>query len=237
MPFGNPCQIAVVAKCYAVPVDTTVGLRERKKLRTRAELSDAAFRLFAERGFDETTIEDIVEQVEVSPRTFFRYFDSKEDVVIGFFDDMGLELRAMLAERPPDEPPFTALRGALGSLIDLYEEQADRVMAAKRLAHDTPAIRARLLDKHARWENGVTEELSARLGVDPCRGPATEVDRRRRARRVLDGRDRVVLERRQGRSAPARRRRPRDGLRRVRRQLSLSRPAPKAVESGRPRSS
>ena len=168
MPFGNPCQIAVVAKCYAVPVDTTVGLRERKKLRTRAELSDAAFRLFAERGFDETTIEDIVEQVEVSPRTFFRYFDSKEDVVIGFFDDMGLELRAMLAERPPDEPPFTALRGALGSLIDLYEEQADRVMAAKRLALDTPAIRARLLDKHARWENGVTEELSARLGVDPA---------------------------------------------------------------------
>jgi AcrR family transcriptional regulator len=144
-----------------------MGLRERKKLRTRAELTDAAFRLFAEHGFDETTIEDIVEQVEVSPRTFFRYFDSKEDVVIGFFDDLGLELRAMLAARPSGEPPFTALRGALGSLIDLYEEKAERVMAAKRLAHETPAIRARLLDKHARWENGVTEELSARLGVDP----------------------------------------------------------------------
>lgn len=164
----------MAAKCYAVPVDTTVGLRERKKLRTRTELTDAAFKLFAEHGFDETTIEDIVAEVEVSPRTFFRYFDSKEDVVIGFFDDLGLELRAMLAARPPSEPPFTALRGALGSLIDLYEEQAERVMAAKRLAHDTPAIRARLLDKHARWENGVTEELSVRLGVDPS------VDRRPR---------------------------------------------------------
>ena len=168
MPFGNPCQIAFDAKCYAVPVDTSIGLRERKKLRTRAELSDAAFRLFAERGFDETTIEDIVEQVEVSPRTFFRYFDSKEDVVIGFFDDLGLELRAMLATRPSDEPSFTALRAALGTLIDLYEERQDRVVAAKRLAHETPSIRARLLDKHARWENGVTEELSARLGVDPA---------------------------------------------------------------------
>ena len=168
MPFGNPCQIALNAKCYAVPVDTSIGLRERKKLRTRAELSDAAFRLFAERGFDETTIEDIVEQVEVSPRTFFRYFDSKEDVVIGFFDDLGLELRAMLATRPSDEPSFTALRAALGTLIDLYEERQDRVVAAKRLAHETPSIRARLLDKHARWENGVTEELSARLGVDPA---------------------------------------------------------------------
>jgi AcrR family transcriptional regulator len=145
-------------------VDTKVGLRERKKERTRAELTDAAFRLFAERGFDETTIEDIVEQVEVSPRTFFRYFDSKEDVVIGFFDDMGLELRAMLEARPADEPPFEALRAALGSLIDLYEERAERVMAAKRLAHETPAIRARLLDKHARWENWVTEVLCDRLG-------------------------------------------------------------------------
>ena len=83
-------------------METKVGLRERKKERTSAELTDAAFRLFAERGFDETTIEDIVEQVEVSPRTFFRYFDSKEDVVIGFFDDLGLELRAMLAGRPSE---------------------------------------------------------------------------------------------------------------------------------------
>jgi AcrR family transcriptional regulator len=170
MPFGNPCQIALDAKCYAVPVDTSIGLRERNKLRTRAELSDAAFRLLADRGFDDTTIEDIVEQVEVSPRTFFRYFDSKEDVVIGFFDDLGLELRAMLATRPSDEPSFTALRAALGRLIDLYEERQDRVVAAKRLAHETPSIRARLLDKHARWENGVTEELVTR-GGDPSQEP------------------------------------------------------------------
>ncbi|HEV8683242.1 MAG TPA: TetR family transcriptional regulator, partial [Actinomycetota bacterium] len=100
----------------------TVGLRERKKLRTRAQLTDAALRLFTERGFDGTTIDDIVEAVEVSPRTFFRYFDSKEDVVIGFFDDMGEELRAMLAARPQREPPFTAVRRSLGSLIGLYTD-------------------------------------------------------------------------------------------------------------------
>jgi MftR C-terminal domain len=92
-------------------------------------------------------------------------------VVIGFFDDLGLELRAMLAARPPEEPSFTALRAALGSLIDLYEERQDRVVAAKRLAHQTPSIRARLLDKHARWENGVTEELVTRIGGDRSQEP------------------------------------------------------------------
>jgi AcrR family transcriptional regulator len=167
MPFDNSCQITVAAKCYHVPVmDSTISLRERKKLRTRADLTDAAFRLFSDRGFDETTIEDIVEQVEVSPRTFFRYFDSKEDVVIGFFDDMGRQLRSALAARPPEEPPYTAVREALRSLVDVYLDQRDRVMAAKRLSYDTQAIRARLLDKHARWENGLTEELATRLRVD-----------------------------------------------------------------------
>jgi AcrR family transcriptional regulator len=146
-----------------------IGLRERKKVRTRAQLTAAAIRLFTERGFDGTTVEDIVEQVEVSPRTFFRYFDSKEDVVIGFFDDMGLQIRTLLAARPPEEPPFTAVRHALASMIERYSAEADRVMAAKQLAAETPAIRARLLDKHARWENGVTEELANRLGVDSDR--------------------------------------------------------------------
>jgi AcrR family transcriptional regulator len=172
LPFDNPCQITATAKCYAVPVmEGTVGLRERKKLKTRAELADAAFRLFSERGFDGTTVEDIVEEVEVSPRTFFRYFDSKEDVVIGFFDDLGLQLRAALALRPAEEPPFEAVRHALGALVDVYTTQAERVMAAKRLSYETPSIRARLLDKHARWENGLTDELARRLRVDPERDP------------------------------------------------------------------
>jgi AcrR family transcriptional regulator len=159
-------------KCYAVTMDArAVGLRERKKLRTRAQLTDAAIRLFTERGFDATTVEDVAEEVEVSPRTFFRYFDSKEDVVVRLFDDTGLGLRAMLAARPAEEPPFTAVRAALGWLVGRYTDHADRVLAIKRLAADTPAIRAALLDKHARWENAMTDELAARLGVDPDRDP------------------------------------------------------------------
>jgi AcrR family transcriptional regulator len=152
-------------------MDTNIGLRERKKQKTRAQLTDAAFRLFGERGFDNTTVEDIVDEVEVSPRTFFRYFDSKEDVVIGFFDDIGLELREMLEQRPEDEPPFTAVSEALRSLAGMYIADEGRVVAAKRLSYETPSIRARLLDKHARWENGLTEGLAKRMQVDPDRDP------------------------------------------------------------------
>lgn len=172
MSFGNSCQISPTAKCYTLTVmDTNIGLRERKKQKTRAQLTDAAFRLFGERGFDNTTVEDIVDEVEVSPRTFFRYFDSKEDVVIGFFDDIGLELREMLEQRPEDEPPFTAVSEALRSLAGMYIADEGRVVAAKRLSYETPSIRARLLDKHARWENGLTEGLAKRMQVDPDRDP------------------------------------------------------------------
>ena len=140
-----------------------MGLRERKKEKTRAQLTDAAFRLFGERGFDQTTIEDIVDEVEVSPRTFFRYFDSN--------DDIGLEHRGMLEARPEDEPPFVAVSEALRSLADMYIADEGRVVAAKRLSYETPSIRARLLDKHARWENGLTEALAQRLGVDSANDP------------------------------------------------------------------
>jgi AcrR family transcriptional regulator len=142
------------------------GLRERKKARTRAELTEAALRQFTQRGFDETTIDDIVDACEVSPRTFFRYFDSKEDVVIGFYDDLGDELIELVGDRPADEPPFEAARRALESFAGVYQERRARVCEVSRLAYATPPIRARLLDKHARWENGLTRVLARRMGVD-----------------------------------------------------------------------
>jgi AcrR family transcriptional regulator len=147
------------------------GLRERKKARTRADLTEAALRQFTERGFDETTIEDIVDACDVSPRTFFRYFDSKEDVVIGFYDDLGEELQDLVAGRPADESPFEATRNALEAFARIYQERRTRVCAVSQLAYATPPIRARLLDKHARWENGLTRVLAERLDVDPDADP------------------------------------------------------------------
>src|SRR5262249_250657 len=162
MTFGNSCQFSASAKCYTLTVmGTTTGLRERKKEKTRAQLTDAAFRLFGERGFDGTTIEAIVDEVEVSPRTFFPYFDSNAR--------RGPPPPTPSGPAPGGKPPFTAVSEALRSLADMYIADKSRVIEAKRLSLETPSIRARLLDKHARWENGLTEGLAKRLGVDPAR--------------------------------------------------------------------
>src|ERR1700722_16558026 len=89
------------------------GLRERKKARTSQALEDAALELFATKGFDATTIEEIADAVEVSPRTFFRYFTSKEEVLFAKDARKEGELATFLTARPPGESVLEKLRAAL----------------------------------------------------------------------------------------------------------------------------
>jgi AcrR family transcriptional regulator len=145
------------------------GLRERKKLRVRTQLTEAALALFSEHGFEATTVDDIVEKVEVSRRTFFRYFDSKEDVVLDFTDRVGEEVRASLVARPPGEPPLTAVRHALAALVAVYSADRDRALLLARLATESPAIRARRLDKQAGWQPWLAGEIARRLLLAPDR--------------------------------------------------------------------
>src|SRR3954464_5075388 len=100
---------AVGHSCAAPPS----GRRERKKQATREALIDAAFKLFGEKGFEATTVEEIADAVDVSSRTFFRYFASKEDVALSFQEDQNEAGLAMLAARPREEPVVTALRRAV----------------------------------------------------------------------------------------------------------------------------
>src|ERR687890_697446 len=91
-------------------VRVTSGLRERKKLATRLALHQAALQLVAERGLDAVSVDDIAARADVSPRTFFNYFPTKDDAVLGL-DPAALRRTAQaLAERPPDEPAVAALR-------------------------------------------------------------------------------------------------------------------------------
>src|ERR1700730_7123307 len=92
------------------PAPRSSGVRERTRVAIRRELAEAAVRLFTERGFAETTAREIATAVGISERTFFRYFASKEDVVLGVLHELGIELAARLAARPADETPFMALR-------------------------------------------------------------------------------------------------------------------------------
>jgi AcrR family transcriptional regulator len=127
------------------------GLRDRKKEQTRRSLREGAARLFAERGFARTTVEDIAAQANVSKRTFFRYFDSKEDLLLPDLAELFAKVEAELAARPTAEDPLTAVRAALlaaagafvgsslAALAHPFEEEAGAGpaagLAAGRLAH------------------------------------------------------------------------------------------------------
>ena len=143
------------------------GLRERRKQLTAAELEAAAYRLFGERGFDAVTVDDIAAEADVSRRTFFRYFASKEDVLLADHFVQLARLREAMAARPADEPIVTALRNALMSMTVDFEDRKDMVILRGRLMRDTPSLQARSLVHQKLWEDAMQEMVADRLGVDP----------------------------------------------------------------------
>lgn len=147
----------------------TEGLRERHRKRTAGDLEEAALRLFSDKGFDAVTIDDIAAAADVSRRTFFRYYASKEDVILSDHPKRLGELQAALDRRPADEPALTALRHAILSLADSFEEQRDHMLRRFRLVTGTPALEARSLCLQRNWETAVTAMLAGRMGVDPAK--------------------------------------------------------------------
>jgi len=149
------------------PEPLELGLRERKKLRTERELCDAALRLMVEKGFDQVTIDDIAAEVEVSKTTFYRYFDSKEDALLGKTTEKLEQIRAALDEQPASEPTLSAVRIAIMSLINSYEHDRDESLARGRIIRETPSLIARNLEHQLAWEGVVAEFVASRLGDDP----------------------------------------------------------------------
>jgi AcrR family transcriptional regulator len=121
-----------------------LGLRERKKLKTRRAIRSAAFGLFAEQGWDATTVDQIAALAEVSPSTFFRYFPTKEDLVVS--DDYDPLMETEFRARPADEPATESLRQAMiGPLRQILAAERDAVLLRMQLFREVPAIRARLM--------------------------------------------------------------------------------------------
>lgn len=138
----------------------TEGRRERKRRQTRERIEQAAINLFLERGFEVTTVEDIAERADVSKRSFFDYFPSKEDVVFAWQDGFAEHLMRAIASRPVDEPVVKAVQyGLTSAIVSAADERALRL---GELIRRTPVLNARDQFKYAKLEAKLTEALKAR---------------------------------------------------------------------------
>jgi AcrR family transcriptional regulator len=139
------------------------GLRERKKQKTRWAIQAHAMRLFAEQGYDATTVEQIAEAAEISPSTFFRYFKTKEDVVIqDRYDDV---MVAAIRTAPPGLTAIEMMRIALvGSFAQIVPDEAAEVLQRARLSFSVPALRMRSMDSMLSAIDVLAAPLAERLG-------------------------------------------------------------------------
>src|SRR3954468_13674817 len=146
------------------------GLRERKKQRTREALIDAAHAVFCANGFDATTIDQIAEAVEVSSRTFFRYFASKEDVALSLADEQITSVLTAFAGQPADMPVLTAMRTAAVEAMRGYEAEA-RFHTMQNVISVSPALTAARIERGIARFDEVARLIGTRMGVDPAADP------------------------------------------------------------------
>lgn len=143
-------------------------LRERTRQAVRADIAATAMRLFLDRGFDATTMDQVAEAAGISRRSLFRYFATKEDIALGDIAQRGARLAELLAGRPAGEGPWAALRAALIAMAaesgDFSPEWAGSMSA---MFHDTPSLRARQVEKELQWVQALVPEVERRLGVAP----------------------------------------------------------------------
>lgn len=143
-------------------LEQRLGLRERKKLRTRRAIQEHALRLFRERGYDATTVDQIAAAAEVSPSTVFRYFPTKEDTVLT--DEYDGLIAESLRAQPAGLPPVEAIRRTLTELVGvIFRADRERVLDRSRLMLSVPALRARQADQSWRTETMIAGVLAERL--------------------------------------------------------------------------
>jgi AcrR family transcriptional regulator len=142
-------------------------LAQRKRQLVSDELTEAALQLLASKGYDAVTIDEIATTAGVSKRTFFRYFASKEDVVVQFLTDMGAGMRTELTARPGEESPSTALKNAVSVPLADCADHSERALRVVQLILRTPALHARFLERQGQWRDDLAAELARRQGLAP----------------------------------------------------------------------
>jgi AcrR family transcriptional regulator len=145
-------------------VGKIVSLREQNKMATRRELSRFGVELFLKQGFANTTIDQIVGPLGIAKRTFFRYFNAKEDLVFAWYEERTTDLVNELSSRPKQEKPFKAVYETLSSMLKLYDANPDWALAMMRLSHETPSLIGREFEKRMIWEQALIDALIEREG-------------------------------------------------------------------------
>lgn len=163
-----PCHdVRVTTPELALPADLPGNRRERKKQETRAALEQAALRLFAEKGYEQTTVEEIAAAADVAVRTFFRYFSSKQHILFGDVAHQRINLlRTALAASPEDEPPLIAVQRVLEAL-DLDEAGEKQLLPRLRLMERQPSLVTRYLHLNHDLRKLLEEFVAARCGAAP----------------------------------------------------------------------
>lgn len=147
--------------------DRPAGLRERKKLRTRGEISAAAVSLIAERGLNEVRVEDICDEAEIGRSTFFRYFDSKESAFVEGVHARRIEsLTSGVRERPARESAFDALQAAALAMAADWRSLRDDMLLEAGLRAESAAVRAWAAESAERWVAEIAAAIAERLDDD-----------------------------------------------------------------------
>jgi AcrR family transcriptional regulator len=141
------------------------GLTERNKERTRREIAEAAGQLFLERGYAATTVQDIASAADVSPRTFFRYFPSKEDVITTIASASMDDVLEHLAGHDASESLASVLKATFSAVLGPAIDDPDAARAFQRMLRDTPALRGRWLEEQRRNRDRLAEELRPWFGA------------------------------------------------------------------------
>ncbi len=152
-----------------------MGLRERQRLQLRREISEAGIRLFVEKGFQNTTVDEIVEPLGISRRTFFRHFATKEDVLFLWYEELTEELVTTCAARPADEDPFASVCAALFSLLAYYDADPQWAKAMVRITSETPALVGRSYEKRVMWGRALAGVIQSRLPEQKKQGLSARI--------------------------------------------------------------
>ena len=165
---GTLCQMPVPCAAMTTTGDGAAapGLRERRSSGPGAGSPTRRSGSRSTVGLDHVTVEQIAAEAEVAPRTFFRYFDSKEDALLADHPERLALLRVTLRNRPANEGPLTAVRAAILEIVGDLEDHRELMLCKARLMEDNPHLRGRSLEMMEELERTIAEELAVRMQVD-----------------------------------------------------------------------